>query len=328
MQSTSANAFSSNGEAAITRSLDLDEQANRTGVQRREDDVGIDEFYEIDATVAQIQQHHFRRIALQFPDEMLRDSVAVYLALGSRLKATSYFDCNLFVLADTSYGSCCTDEVAAQHVNADVVIHYGHACLSATTRLPTIYIYGKRRIDMSNAVDTFRTSIGQTVPQSITLRTDVSYNHAADGIVEKIRTAFPDTDISKQDLPRIQQPRQSLVIHNDVSHSDNSNLQADSVSMSETVLFIGPESLALTNLLMTKSSAQVYRYDPVHRQCNLESARTNKLLMRRYAVMQRARDADVFGILVGTLGVASYLHLITEVRKMLTREGKKTYTIS
>ncbi|KAG8835488.1 Diphthamide biosynthesis protein 2 [Serendipita sp. 400] len=50
--------------------------------------------------------------------------------------------------------------------------------------------------------------------------------------------------------------------------------------------------------------------------------------MRRYAVMQRARDADVFGILVGTLGVASYLHLITEVRKMLAREGKKTYTIS
>lgn len=25
--------------------------------------------------------------------------------------------------------------------------------------------------------------------------------------------------------------------------------------------------------------------------------------MRRYAIVQRARDADVFGILVGTLGV-------------------------
>ena len=28
-----------------------------------------------------------------------------------------------------------------------------------------------------------------------------------------------------------------------------------------------------------------------------------KMLMRRYAVIQKARDADVFGILVGTLGV-------------------------
>ena len=29
--------------------------------------------------------------------------------------------------------------------------------------------------------------------------------------------------------------------------------------------------------------------------------------MRRYAVVQKARDADVFGILVGTLGVGKHL---------------------
>jgi diphthamide biosynthesis enzyme Dph1/Dph2-like protein len=26
--------------------------------------------------------------------------------------------------------SCCVDEVAAEHINADVVIHYGRACIS------------------------------------------------------------------------------------------------------------------------------------------------------------------------------------------------------
>lgn len=39
--------------------------------------------------------------------------------------------------------------------------------------------------------------------------------------------------------------------------------------------------------------------------CRLASGSTNKLLMRRYAVMQKARDSDVFGILVGTLGVGA-----------------------
>jgi len=29
--------------------------------------------------------------------------------------------------------------------------------------------------------------------------------------------------------------------------------------------------------------------------------------MRRFATVQKARDADVFGILVGTLGVGQYL---------------------
>lgn len=50
--------------------------------------------------------------------------------------------------------------------------------------------------------------------------------------------------------------------------------------------------------------------------------------MRRYAAVQKARDADVFGILVGTLGVASYLPLISHLRKLLSRRRKKSYTIS
>jgi len=32
--------------------------------------------------------------------------------------------------------------------------------------------------------------------------------------------------------------------------------------------------------------------------------------MRRYAVVQKARDADVFGILVGTLGVGPSTQLL------------------
>jgi diphthamide biosynthesis protein 2 len=39
------------------------------------------------------------------------------------------------------------------------------------------------------------------------------------------------------------------------------------------------------------------------RQATLQSTDTNRFLMRRYAVVQKARDADIFGILVGTLGV-------------------------
>lgn len=46
-------------------------------------------------------------------------------------------------------------------------------------------------------------------------------------------------------------------------------------------------------------------YDPMTREATLQSAETNKFLMRRYALVQKARDADVFGILVGTLGVGS-----------------------
>ncbi|CAK9174468.1 unnamed protein product [Ilex paraguariensis] len=75
----------------------------------------------------------------QFPDELLKDSTTVVRALREKLRSLggSFSDSNddvkdigLYVMADTTYGSCCVDEVGASHINADCVIHYGHTCLS------------------------------------------------------------------------------------------------------------------------------------------------------------------------------------------------------
>lgn len=56
--------------------------------------------------------------------------------------ASSFF----FIIGDTSYGACCADEVAAQHLNADAIVHYGPTCLSPTARLPVIHVFGRRAL--------------------------------------------------------------------------------------------------------------------------------------------------------------------------------------
>lgn len=43
---------------------------------------------------------------------------------------TNLVEANVQILADTNYGSCCVDEVAAEHMSADAIVHYGRACLS------------------------------------------------------------------------------------------------------------------------------------------------------------------------------------------------------
>lgn len=84
----------------------------------------FDTRYEIQSSIEWIRALGYKRVALQFPDDMLPHSFAVAEALEA------VADCRCYILADTSYGSCCVDEVAAQHVNADAIIHYGEACLS------------------------------------------------------------------------------------------------------------------------------------------------------------------------------------------------------
>lgn len=78
------------------------------------------------ASFARTVEHGRRQIALQFPDELLHASVPVFRALKRRIGK----DQELYVLADTSYSSCCVDEVAASHVDAEAVVHYGRACLT------------------------------------------------------------------------------------------------------------------------------------------------------------------------------------------------------
>ena len=55
-------AFSSDAEAVIARPLDLEEQERRTGIQRKEGDLSIAEFYEIDQTATEIQSRQLKRV--------------------------------------------------------------------------------------------------------------------------------------------------------------------------------------------------------------------------------------------------------------------------
>ncbi|KAJ7119648.1 putative diphthamide synthesis protein-domain-containing protein [Mycena epipterygia] len=298
-------AFFTSGADAIARTIDVQPDSTITSPSE------LDHFYEVERTIAEILAGNYKRVALQFPDELLHDSVPLY----RRLKAGIGSGRELYVLADTSYGSCCVDEVAAQHVDADAMVHYGHACMSQTSRLPVIYVFGKKPIDVD---DCSQRLAGVFEGTSALLRYDVAYAHQAESIAASLRQAL-NVPIFVQRTTLVSVPSQTPV---------GVDTGRDTEPTPESIIYIGGESLGLTNLLITHSSCSVYSYDPATKSARLESSRTNRMLMRRYAIVQKARDADVFGILVGTLGVASYLPLIKHLRALLARSHKKSYTIS
>ncbi|RNC61841.1 putative diphthamide synthesis protein [Trypanosoma cruzi] len=122
----------------------------------------------------------FQRIALQFPDDLLEDAIAVTETLKGLLaedprRADVVGDSargvegdlmkteevkvddkkiRLFVVADNTFGSCCPDEITAQHYGSDCIIHFGDACMSRSTRIPVFYVQ-----------DDFRFAAFSTYPQ-------------------------------------------------------------------------------------------------------------------------------------------------------------------
>lgn len=93
-------------------------------------------------------------MCLQFPDDLISFSIKILEDLKNNAIAT------FCILGDTSYGSCCVDEVAASHVNADAVIHFGHACLSKVARLPVHYVFPNLKFDAAN----FHKHLSKTFP--------------------------------------------------------------------------------------------------------------------------------------------------------------------
>ena len=76
------------------------------------------------------------------------------------------------------------------------------------------------------------------------------------------------------------------------------------------VVFIGDEnSRTLSNVLMTWSSNKCFSYNPATQTMRLEGVQINRALMKRYYLVEKAKDANIVGIVVGTLGVARYLEV-------------------
>lgn len=111
------------GEEAVRRKLDDDDVDNVLPAD-------LEGRYDVSATVEWIGSNEYEVVGLQFPDGLLPHAIPV-LRLLRRSLARIGKSVELYIMADTTYGSCCVDEVAAEHVSADAVVHYGHACMSS-----------------------------------------------------------------------------------------------------------------------------------------------------------------------------------------------------
>lgn len=103
--------------------------------------LSLSDRYSIPSTLSHILENDaYRVIALQFPDELLSDSVLVYRMLMKGLKEDERrrraegqeigVERQCYVLGDSTYGSCCPDVLSSLHLPADILVHYGHACLT------------------------------------------------------------------------------------------------------------------------------------------------------------------------------------------------------
>lgn len=313
--------------------------------------------YEIERTVREIKEGRWQRIALQFPDDQLVDAPKVFEALSRGLNSQTYLEKarannaafdkealvttdlvqttknlsissgasqqekRLYILADTSYGACCVDEVAAEHVDADVVVHYGRACLSPTARLPVIHIFTHRSLLLDPVVLAFKEAF-PTPAQKIILMADVSYTDHLPRIFELLKRQGYSNLYMASIVHDPSSPLPNRTVPPSVEDDRGSLLAWQLFHIAEP-----PSSLLLT---LSSRLAAIHIFPTANPSSTPSSksflASTSIQLRRRYALLTSLSTVSIFGILINTLSVKNYLDVVQHVQAQILAAGKKSYT--
>jgi diphthamide biosynthesis protein 2 len=303
--------------------------------------------YEIERTAREVRHGGYSRVALQFPDAMLRDAPRIFEALEKEVEKlpakvaekvkdtleTSFNDLStttgqsqalcsntekrvrFYILADTSYGSCCVDEIAAEHVNADVVVHYGRSCLSPTARLPVIYVFSTHSLDISSIVHSFKATYPEK-GENVVLMADITYhNHVA-----VVKTALVEKGYTNVTAPEI--------IHDPSSLIPNRRLEEGKDLKEYSLFHISdpPDALLLTLSSRVKSMFIYPTSSSSASPPTALEANTTRSLRRRYALLASLSTCPIFGILINTLSVRNYLSTVSSIQSLISHSGKKSYT--
>ena len=264
-------------------------------------------------------QPRYRRITLQFPDELICDSATIVHFLQEKLGIdASSSQQKIWILADTSYSACCVDEIAAEHVQSDLVVHFGDACLNEVAKLNSMYVLGKPEVDVDEMARQFRERYKEG--DKVVLMANAPYTYILYQLKDKL-VEYKDVIVADLILPSSKseiigyQPTKD----NKISKF-NRTFPVEDISEYDLFHVTIPEAPRL--LQLTTNFASVITYDP---DTNTTSQGPYPNLMRRYRFVHVARSAGTIGILVNTLSLSNTKQLINTIKEKIKKAGKKHY---
>lgn len=293
----------------------------------------IVQYYAIDELANYLEnQQDLQKITLQFPDALVQDASLVTQLLQEKCSGYRQF----WVLADTAYSACCVDEVASEHVNADLVVHFGDACLNAVQSLPVVYSFGRPALDIAEVVAKFKATYDKG--SKVCLMASCPYTRHIKSLFDELKNGYQNLIyaelnremggdnckiIGEEEIEAAGTP--AYILGNRVCFSEtvSSETARSGKPMDEGYHLFHisiPQDPHL--LFLTTQFHSVKIYDPRHNSM-IEGPFPS--LMKRYRYMHVARTAGCVGILVNTLSLRNTRETINALIELIRSNDKKHY---
>ena len=294
--------------------------------------------FDLPSLVALLSRHAFQTIAIQFPDEFIHLCTQVYEDLALALHEDTF----VYIITDSTFGSS-VDDISAAHVNAEVLIYFG-SDLSSSGSIPVIVVPFRRAIDIPHCVAALLSSClasGRDENRTATtiLCMDPEYFHAGDELVKALSSAAAGVtsavvlaqtascanleDWSPETLKSAESSRQP----NQVSLG-NLTIPATTLGNPFSICYIGNNKSQLQAIMLKLPSSNVTHYNPLDKSCTRRVGEETKEFTGRYGGISRVKDANIIGIIVGSMGLTGELTrtVIKRLQTLISAAGKHHYT--
>jgi len=257
--------------------------------------------FEVPKIIARVRRTGARVVALQFPEGLLAFSLVISDIVER------FTGAEMLVLADVVYGACCVDDLSAEALGADLLVHFGHSCLVpvSATRVPCMYVFVEITFDPSHLIDTVRSAL------------DPADHVAILGTIQFAPAVAAAREALEGHFSKVWVPQEKPLSPGEVLGCTSPRLPADVT----TLVFVADGRFHLESAMIQNPHVRALRYDPYGKIMTDEGYDTATMTAARAKAIDRARSAKRWGIVVGTLGRQGNPRVVDRLRAALAERG-------
>ncbi|KAL7307921.1 hypothetical protein TKK_0000014 [Trichogramma kaykai] len=276
---------------------------------------------DLDKCVHWINDGSFKKISLEIPEHMLEYSADIALYLQKRTENT-----DVWIIGDRIYDSACSDKLSHDHIDGDAAVHFGQACLSCDSLIPTYFVFPKESIDVQSYCKLF-CEYFQDVQEKILFFYDTSYACSIDDIYECLKVRYNNlifTQLICTSNASFSCPQSAGVKH--TFFGRHVNLPPDNTISAYSAVFLGPVEKTFNAMALSIPAKKWYYVEnSVFTEFNSYSS---KFLKRRSYLLEKIRDAQKFGLLIASLNMTGFMTMVDYLKTVLEKMDKRVYVFT
>lgn len=239
--------------------------------------------FEVQKTVWRLRQAKVRSLALQFPEGLL-----LFATTLSDIFQTFAGVEDVVILGDVTYGACCVDDYTAASLGCDFLVHYGHSCLVPVdvTGVPCLYVF----VDIAFDVGHLCAAVRHNFPagSDLALAGTIQFASAVQEVRRALAPEYPSLDV----------PQAKPLSPGEVLGCTAPVLK----ERRDAIVFVADGRFHLEAIMIANPTIPAYRYDPYQRVLTREEYAHGEMRAVRRKMVERAKTARSFGVVLGTLG--------------------------